>query len=220
MAIKISMMKKLFLGLLFVFSCSACTNVDKDENYIQSVRSFYQTLFKNPKALSISIGFIDHDVSNRKALTLGLSEDKLSEVVANASVVDDGSEMCKLVILSFADNNHVYFEVNRDDEHDINAIWLTNGKNIDGPSLLMRPCIAKGDNNMIYANPSSESAVVSPMKENTLFFFSPINSSDWLALYNDKKEELIGYIRINDILTFEMFPDSMKERAKGQINGC
>ena len=138
-------------------------------------------------------------------MTQGLSEDKLSEVVANASVVDDGSEMCKLVILSFADNNHVYFEVNRDDEHDINAIWLTNGKNIDGPSLLM---------------PSSESAVVSPMKENTLFFFSPINSSDWLALYNDKKEELIGYIRINDILTFEMFPDSMKERAKGQINGC
>jgi hypothetical protein len=58
------------------------------------------------------------------------------------------------------------------------------------------------------------------MKENTLFFFSPINSSDWLALYNDQKEELIGYIRINDILTFEMFPDSMKERAKRQINGC
>ena len=149
-------MKNIFIGLLFVFSYSACTDVDNDENYIQSVRSFYQTLFKNPEASSISIGFIDHDVSNRKALTQGLSEDKLSEVIANASVVDDGSEMCKLVILSFADNNHVYFEVNCDDEHDINAIWLTNGKNIDGPSLLMRPCIAKGDNKIIYANPSSE----------------------------------------------------------------
>ena len=213
-------MKNIFIGLLFVFSYSACTDIDNDENYIQSVRSFYQTLFKNPEASSISIGFIDHDVSNRKALTQGLSEDKLSEVIANASVVDDGSEMCKLVILSFADNNHVYFEVNRDDEHDINAIWLTNGKNIDGPSLLMRPCIAKGDNKIIYANPSSESAVVSAMKENTLFFFSPINSSNWLALYNDKRDELIGYIRIYDILTFELFPDGMKERVKGQINGC
>ena len=213
-------MKNIFIGLLFVFSYSACTDVDNDENYIQSVRSFYQTLFKNPEASSISIGFIDHDVSNRKALTQGLSEDKLSEVIANASVVDDGSEMCKLVILSFADNNHVYFEVNRDDEHDINAIWLTNGKNIDGPSLLMRPCIAKGDNKIIYANPSSESAVVSAMKENTLFFFTPINSSNWLALYNDKRDELIGYIRIYDILTFELFPDGMKERVKGQINGC
>ncbi len=213
-------MKNIFIGLLFVFSYSACTDVDNDENYIQSVRSFYQTLFKNPEATSISIGFIDHDVSNRKALTQGLSEDKLSEVIANASVVDDGSEMCKLVILSFADNNHVYFEVNRDDEHDINAIWLTNGKNIDGPSLLMRPCIAKGDNKIIYANPSSESAVVSAMKENTLFFFSPINSSNWLALYNDKRDELIGYIRIYEILTFELFPDGMKERVKGQINGC
>ena len=213
-------MKNIFIGLLFVFSYSACTDVDNDENYIQSVRSFYQTLFKNPEASSISIGFIDHDVSNRKALTQGLSEDKLSEVIANASVVDDGSEMCKLVILSFADNNHVYFEVNRDDEHDINAIWLTNGKNIDGPSLLMRPCIAKGDNKIIYANPSSESAVVSAMKENTLFFFSPINSSNWLALYNDKRDELIGYIRIYEILTFELFPDGMKERVKGQINGC
>lgn len=213
-------MKNIFIGLLFVFSYSACTDVDNDENYIQSVRSFYQTLFKNPEASSISIGFIDHDVSNRKALTQGLSEDKLSEVIANASVVDDGSEMCKLVILSFADNNHVYFEVNRDDEHDINAIWLTNGKNIDGPLLLMRPCIAKGDNKIIYANPSSESAVVSAMKENTLFFFSPINSSNWLALYNDKRDELIGYIRIYDILTFELFPDGMKERVKGQINGC
>lgn len=213
-------MKNIFIGLLFVFSYSACTDVDNDENYIQSVRSFYQTLFKNPEASSISIGFIDHDVSNRKALTQGLSEDKLSEVIAKASVVDDGSEMCKLVILSFADNNHVYFEVNRDDEHDINAIWLTNGKNIDGPLLLMRPCIAKGDNKIIYANPSSESAVVSAMKENTLFFFSPINSSNWLALYNDKRDELIGYIRIYDILTFELFPDGMKERVKGQINGC
>ena len=213
-------MKNIFIGLLFVFSYSASTDVDNDENYIQSVRSFYQTLFKNPEATSISIGFIDHDVSNRKALTQGLSEDKLSEVIANASVVDDGSEMCKLVILSFADNNHVYFEVNRDDEHDINAIWLTNGKNIDGPSLLMRPCIAKGDNKIIYANPSSESAVVSAMKENTLFFFSPINSSNWLALYNDKRDELIGYIRIYEILTFELFPDGMKERVKGQINGC
>ena len=213
-------MKNIFIGLLFVFSYSACTDVDNDENYIQSVRSFYQTLSKNPEATSISIGFIDHDVSNRKALTQGLSEDKLSEVIANASVVDDGSEMCKLVILSFADNNHVYFEVNRDDEHDINAIWLTNGKNIDGPSLLMRPCIAKGDNKIIYANPSSESAVVSAMKENTLFFFSPINSSNWLALYNDKRDELIGYIRIYEILTFELFPDGMKERVKGQINGC
>lgn len=213
-------MKNIFIGLLFVFSYSACTDVDNDENYIQSVRSFYQTLFKNPEASSISIGFVDHDVSNRNALTQGLSEGKLSEVIANASVVDDGSEMCKLVILSFADNNHVYFEVNRDDEHDINAIWLTNGKNIDGPSLLMRPCIAKGDNKIIYANPSSESAVVSAMKENTLFFFSPINSSNWLALYNDKRDELIGYIRIYDILTFELFPDGMKERVKGQINGC
>lgn len=213
-------MKNIFIGLLFVFSYSACTDVDNDENYIQSVRSFYQALFKNPEASSISIGFIDHDVSNRKALTQGLSEDKLSEVIANASVVNDGSEMCKLVILSFADNNHVYFEVNRDDEHDINAIWLTNGKNIDGPLLLMRPCIAKGDNKIIYANPSSESAVVSAMKENTLFFFSPINSSNWLALYNDKRDELIGYIRIYDILTFELFPDGMKERVKGQINGC
>ena len=182
-------MKNIFIGLLFVFSYSACTDVDNDENYIQSVRSFYQTLFKNPEATSISIGFIDHDVSNRKALTQGLSEDKLSEVIANASVVDDGSEMCKLVILSFADNNHVY-------------------------------CIAKGDNKIIYANPSSESAVVSAMKENTLFFFSPINSSNWLALYNDKRDELIGYIRIYEILTFELFPDGMKERVKGQINGC
>ena len=213
-------MKNIFIVLLFVFSYSACTDVDNDENYIQSVRSFYQTLFKNPEASSISIGFIDHDVSNRKALTQGLSEDKLSEVIANASVVDDGSEMCKLVILSFADNNHVYFEVNRDDEHDINAIWLTNGKNIDGPLLLMRPCIAKGENKIIYANPSSESAVVSAMKDNTLFFFSPINSSNWLALYNDKRDELIGYIRIYDILTFELFPDGMKERVKRQINGC
>lgn len=59
-----------------------------------------------------------------------------------------------------------------------------------------------------------KSKVVRQIKENELFYFTPLFKTEWYPVYLDENEPCIGYIHQSRIKTFEDFPGWLQEEVR------
>lgn len=64
-----------------------------------------------------------------------------------------------------------------------------------------------------------KSKVVRQIKENELFYFTPLPNTEWYPVYLDENEPSIGYIHQSRIKTFEDFSKWLQEKVRKKRDG-
>lgn len=207
--------------LIITSTFASMSALSQDNNcignaYKANVWSFYKQVIESDSISKISAPFTPHVIHDRSLITYNLGKEELKQVIENAEIIDEGDEMVLLVKLIFPNDREIYVEVSKEDDCDINTIWLADGSNMEAREILLtRPGTPNRANMEIYIEPNSKSSVVHFLHEGDLFFYTPNSFSDWYKVYNHENDIIpIGYIRKDSIRSYKDFSKELKERVK------
>lgn len=203
--------KFLFIVLGTLFSIQSFSSKIED-NYRSSVWNFYSILLSSDSISQICSPFTPHHIVNPALITYQYSKEDLKGIVMKAEILDEGNELIVLVQLCFPNQKTIYFEVSKDEDYDINCIWLADGSNMEARGqFLTRPGIPNGTNVQVHQTSDKSSPVVSVIHEDELFFYTPRSDSDWYRVFlHEDDENPIGFIHKDSIRIYKDFPKKIK----------
>ncbi len=225
--------------ILVIVVITLITNVCRTQNirsrgemladYQKCIHKLYDILYhKNPSLDFRNIYKSYEKISNNQIekyssnLTYGLSYDSICYIIKNIKDHDEGIVYSEYIILTFPNNNNIYFELNTDTPTIIGKIWLNNGDNLADvinnrqPTKLQWQGIINTKSNKdfieVHERANISSKISGKLFPNEPFFYSPVGH-DWWPVY--VKGKLLGYVQKKDIVMFENFPKILKEKLRG-----
>lgn len=189
------------------------------------IKKFYRCLMRglDMKPILTWDDRIKAVILKKDELTQGYDLDAIYKIVDEASVFTDGEWIDTIVALSFPNGNTVYHQLS---DGSWNRIWLPNGTDVfdisSTPWMFMRPAIINDSDGYVNIReyPDAYSKIVRTIKENELFYFTPISKDEWYPVYVEERLPCIGFIHKSRIKTFDDFPKWLKNRVKELRGGC
>lgn len=236
-----------FIVLLLPFFCSIMVHAQKEYDGVMTgtsphginvakddvsapmtkneIKRFYRKLIQGEemKSMLIDPPQIKSILDKKQALTQGYDLKTIYHVINNARAFTDGEWLDTIVALSFPNKNVIYFE---NTEAYIYRIWLPDGSDAlnysSYPYLFMRIAIISDSDGYVNVRekPDAHSKIVRRIKENELFYFTPISKAEWYPVYLKEALPCIGYIHKSRIKTYGDFPDWLKKKVKKMRGGC
>ena len=228
------MKKKVFILMclclqLFLQGIPAENIVEDDvfaSNTKRRIKTFYSMLIQNKKMdlLHFKPYEIKSILSKKQIITQGYDLKTICKIIDEAKAFTDGERWDTIVALSFPNGNTVYHQLGEGVLW--SYIWLPDGKEVfdtsSEPYLFMRIAIISDSDGYVNVRekPDAHSKIVRRIKENELFYFTPISKAEWYPVYLDEALPCIGYIHKSRIKTYGDFPDWLKKKVKKMRGGC
>ena len=118
-----------------------------------------------------------------KELTQGYALNDIFKLIDNAHAFTDGEWMDTIVALSFPNGNTIYHQIS--DGGGWNHIWLADGYDalapFSSPWMWTRIALINDSDGFvnIHEKPNVHSKTVRTIKDNEIFYFTPISKSEW-----------------------------------------
>lgn len=189
------------------------------------IKDFYRCLVQGltMKTMLIRDDIIKTVISKEDEITQGYDLDDIYRIIDDATAFTDGEWIDTIVALSFPNGNTIYHQLS---DGAYNHIWLPNGcclfDNSSNPWMFMRPAIINDTDGYvnIRERPSAHSKIVRTIKEDELFYFTPISKAEWYPVYIEERLPCIGFIHKSRIKTYGDFPEWLKKIVKELRGGC
>jgi hypothetical protein len=162
-------------------------------------------------------------ISREHELTQGYDLNVIYKIIDEAVAFTDGEWVDTIIALWFPNGNTVYHQLS---DGSWNHIWLPNGTDAfdmsSRPWFFMRPAIINDRDGYVNIReaPNAQSKIVRRIKENEIFYFTPLSKAEWYPVYLREALPSLGYIHKSRIKTYDGFPNKLKILVKKMRGGC